>query len=241
MRSNSDTARSPKRLTAGGREWELAFADTTLGERERNIISVDLNLVFGHLGEVVIDRLPEPLRAECDGRQVNLTHRSRFEGGTRKWPKVFQHDQFACLIEGDADERLYVPKAITDAYRAAIARKDTHEEAYDRLDELISRLNSLKQQPIEDAKDLFVVAVDYQNAQLDISAIKDDQFAATWGRYTFRTPSILAVELTKGTLLDSYGGLMATVYLAEGDKFDETFPFVYNGSQWRMVVFRPRT
>jgi hypothetical protein len=114
--SSEPTMKKATQLVAGGRQWKLSFADQSLPDEIRHRIGYDLNLVFGHLPETVIDTLPFPL--EVDGRHFD--RRVRFEGGENRRPKILTNSGFAYLAKGAGESELYVPKLVGDAYRKAI-------------------------------------------------------------------------------------------------------------------------
>lgn len=233
-----DAEQSPKaasELVAGGRSWSLNFTDRTLSELDQRRIVYDLNLLFGHLPKFEIDTLPLPL--EVDG--IQLDRRVRFEGGSNRRPNVLMNSGFAHLARGKGDADLLVPKTITDAYLKAIDLENQHKTELRQLDEFLARMSEIKERPIENVRELFVVADDFKSAEADLSAIPPDGFAEAWGGKRYREPSILDVTATTGTPLEKYGSLVATTYAMTSDKLEDLPLLVFNQGRWRFLLQRP--
>lgn len=224
-------------LVAGGRQWKLNFADQSLPEEVRQRIGYDLNLIFGHLPETVIDTLPFSI--EIDGKQ--LDRRVRFEGNGRKWNNVLQSESFGCLFKEVNLEELYVPKDVITAYNKAIDIEKSNQEAYQQLDQFLERMTEIKERPIENVRELFVVADDFKSAEVDLAAIPAAGFADAWGGKLYREPSILDVKETVGTQFEKYGSLVATTYAMSKGKVDDLPPLVYSNGQWKFLLQRPPT
>lgn len=225
-----------ERLQAGGRAWALSFSDSTVPDQAKKIITKDLNRIFGHLPVTEIDRLPFPIEGELDGKKVQLTHRVRLEGGARKGPKELMDDPFMCLVEGNEEAGLYIPKEITDAYQLAIERSRKYGEAYDKLRHLMDALNGMDQRPIGNAKELFLLSDDNQSQAAGLAQMNDAALAAAWGKYKYREPSLLAITEANGTSLEKYGVLVAQLY--SGPNLNEFFPLIYRNGRWQIFVGR---
>ncbi|MBL9146287.1 MAG: hypothetical protein JNM99_21590 [Verrucomicrobiaceae bacterium] len=226
-----------KQLVAGGRQWKLNFADQSLPEEVRQRIGYDLNLMFGHLPTFEVDVLPFPL--EVDGRQ--LDRRVRFEGGTNRRPKVLMNSGFGHLERGADESNLFVPKSVIAAYNEAIELEKRNEAAYKQLDQMLVRMNELREKPIEDVRSLFVFADDNKSAEGGSAKVDPQEFAASWGGKLYRAPSILDVTGTAGTPLEKYGSLVATTYTMSSGKLDDLPPLVFTNGQWRFLLQRPPT
>lgn len=224
-------------LVAGGRQWKLNFADQALPDEVRKRICYDLSLVLGHLPGTVIDTLPLPI--EVDGRQ--LDRRVRFEGEGRKWNKALQSDEFGCLFRGASESELYVPRAVIDAYRKAIELETQNQAAYQQLDQFLGRMTELKGRPIENVRELFVVADDFKSAEADLAAMPAAGFAEGWGGKHYREASVLDVTTAIGTPFEKYGSLVATTYAVSSGKLNDLPPLVYSNGQWRFLLQRPPT
>lgn len=225
-----------EQLHAGGRAWALSFSDSTVPDEAKKIISKDLSVIFGHLPVAEIDRLPFPIEGKLNGTKVQLTHRVRLEGGVRKGPKELMDDPFMCLVEGNAETGLYIPKEITDAYQLAIERSRKYSDAYVKLRHLLDALNGLDQHPITNAKELFLLSDDNQSQAAELAQMSDAALASAWGKYKYHEPSLLAITGANGTSLEKYGVLVAQTY--SGPNFNEFFPLIYRNGQWRIFVGR---
>lgn len=226
-----------KELGAGGRQWRLIFADHTLTEETRLRINYDLTLILSHLPRFEIDLLPEPI--DIVGNQ--LDRRVRFEGGGRKWNNVLQSESFGCLVKGANVEEYFVPELVTDAYLKAIEMEKQNQAIYLQLDQFLTRMSGLKERPIENVRELFVVADDFKVAEAKLTAISAAGFTEGWGGKRYREPSILDVVSTVGTPLEKYGAFVATTYALSSAKLDDIPPLLYNNGQWRFLLQRPPT
>lgn len=225
------------RLFAGGRPWGLDFADKSLPIQVRQRIGYDLNLVFSHLTEFEIDKLPFPI--EVDGKQFD--RRVRFEGGTNRRPKILVNSGFAHLEVGAEESSLFVPKSVIDAYIKAIELEKRNQTAYQQLDQFLAQMSDIKVRPVEDVHSLFVVADNFKSAEADLASIPASEFADAWGGKRYREVSILDVAETAGTPFEKYGSLVATTYTISESKADELPPLVFSNGRWRFLLQRPPT
>lgn len=224
-------------LVAGGRQWKLNFADRSLPREVQQRIGYDLNLVFGHLPETVIDTLPFPL--EVDGRQFD--RRARFEGGTNRRPEILFNSGFEHLEKGADESELYVPKSVISAYRKAIDLEKQNQAAYQQLDQFLVRMSQLKEKPVDNVSDFFVLADDFKSAAADLAAVTPAGFAEGWGGKHYREASLLDVRETSGMPLEKYGPLVATTYAMSEGKVDDLPPIVFSNGRWRFLLQRPPT
>lgn len=244
---NAPNAEARDKLTsevvAGGRQWRLNFADQSLPPEVRQRIGYDLNLVFGHLPKFEIDTLPRidsmPFPFEMDGRKFD--RRVRFEGGKNRRPKVLFENDFGLLEQGSGESSLFVSKPVIEAYNKAIALEKANQVVYQQLDQFLARMSKLKETPIENVHDLFVLADDFKSAEADLAAVTPAGFAEGWGGKLYREPSILDVKETAGTPLEKYGSLVATTYAMSEGKVDDLPPLLFSNGQWRFLLQRPPT
>lgn len=224
-------------VLAGGKRWDLNFADKSLSDETRKRIGYDVNLVFSHLPSFEIDVLPSII--EIDG--IQLDRRVRFEGGKNKRPIALVNSGFSHLERGIDESSLFVPKAVISAYIKAIEFEKINQTAYQQLDQFLEKMNKLKERPIENVVELFIVADDFKSAQTDLAAIPAAAFAEGWGGKSYREPSILDIASTSGTSLEKYGSLIATTYSLAAGKLEDLPPLVFNNGQWRFLLQRPPT
>ncbi|MEI6607926.1 MAG: hypothetical protein WCP35_21700 [Verrucomicrobiota bacterium] len=229
------TSKMCRDLVAGGRQWKLHFADKSLLPGTQQRINYDLNLVFGHMTTFVIDRLDKSLIAE-NGQE--LDRRVRFEGGTLRRPTALKSDDFGCLLRGGSESELYVPKSVTDAYLKSIKLEEQNKAILSQLDQFLARMSEIKERPIENIRELFVLADDIKNAEADLAAMPAASFAEGWGGKVYRSPSILDVSSTAGTPFEKYGSLLATTFAMSSGKLDDVMPLVFYHGQWRFLLQR---
>lgn len=235
--SNAPPLKMKSELVAGGRQWELSFADRSLPEEVRQRIGYDSNLVLGHLPKFEIDVLPFPI--EVGGKQ--LDRRVRFEGEGRKWNDILQSDAFGCLSSGSSVEELYVPEPVIVAYTKAIELERLNQAAYQQLDRFLARMNELREKPVDNVLDFFVLTDDFKSAAADLAAVTPAGFAEGWGGKLYREPSILDVTETAGTPLEKYGSLVATTYAFASGKLEDLPLIVFSNGKWRFLLQRPPT
>ncbi len=145
-------------------------------------------------------------------------------------------DPFMCLVEGNAETGLYIPKEITDAYQLAIERNRRYGEAYDKLRLLLKALNGLDLHPIANAKELFFLSDDNQFQAAGLAQMNDAALASIWGKYKYREPSLLEITEANGTPLERYGVLVAQLY--SEPNLNEFFPLIYRNGRWQILVGR---
>jgi hypothetical protein len=102
-------------------------------------------------------------------------------------------------------------------------------------------MSELREKPIENVRDLFVVADNFKSAEPDLAAMHAPGFAEGWGGKLYREPSILDVTETTGTPLEKYGSLVATTYAMSEGKVDDLPPLIFSNGQWRFLLQRPPT
>jgi len=225
------------KLHAGGREWSLSISESAVPNEARIVIAKDLNLIFGHLPSTEIDKLPFPIEGKLNDKKVRLTHSVRLEGGIWRCPKalIWEHP-FMCLIDGNVETGIYVPKAITDAYLQAIERSHKYDDAYGKLRKVIEALNNIDQRPIPNVKELFLLTDENQSQAAGLAQTEDAAIASAWGPHNYREPSLLEITETSGTPFEKYGTLVAQIY--EGEKLNEFFPLIYRNGRWQILVGR---
>ena len=236
-------AKQSSGVFAGGRQWNLNFADESQPTEVRQRIGYDLNLVYGHLPKLEIDLLPKvdsmPFPLELDGRKFD--RRVRFEGGENRRPKSLFENDFGLLEQDSGESSLFVSKSVVAAYIEAIQREKQNPEAYQQLDQFLVRMNELKKRPVENVLDFFVLAENFKSAAADLAAVTPAGFAEGWGGKFYREPSILDVTETAGTPLEKYGSLVATTYAMSSGKLDDLPLLLFTNGQWRFLLQRPPT
>lgn len=221
---------------AGGSKWTLVYSDQSLPELHRKRINYDLSLIFGHLPEVEIDTLYQPIKL-ADGRE--LDRRARFEGGTRSGPAMLSRDDgFSCLFRGGSESEIFVPKSVSDAYVEALKLEEQNVAAFKELDLFLQRMTELKAQPVTIFKDLLVGPEVPQRLKEDWNQADASGFTKAWGGKVYRDPSILEVGPATGYLekYKQYGDLFAKTYCVNGNELQELPPLVFKGGKWRFLM-----
>jgi hypothetical protein len=230
-------AKLASEVVAGGGRWKLNFADDSLPAEARQRVGYDVNLIFAHLSKFEVDVLPFPI--EIDGKR--LDRRVRFEGGTNRRPDILVNSGFGHLESGADESSLFIPKSVIAEYSKAVDREKQNSAAYQTLDRFLARMSELKEKPVENVRDFFVLADDFKSAEADLAAVTPSGFAEGWGGKLYREPSILDVKETAGTPLEKYGSLVATTYAMSEGKVDDLPLLLFSNGQWRFLLQRPPT
>lgn len=222
-RDDSPPAKAAVELVAGGRPWKLHFEDSSLPPAIRKRIAYDLNVVFGGSPTHEIDTLPKPI--DTGGRQLDRLVRFANDGPPPN--PVFRTPGFGGMFGDIAESDFFIPTAVSDAYGRAIALENENQPAFRALDDFVRRLNSLKDQPDADLRDLVMVA--------DAASASAAAPESLRGR-TFREPALLDVSSTTGTPLEKYGPLAATSHAATSENPEPPPPLVFHEGRWRFLL-----
>ena len=231
-------AKFSAKINTGGREWDLNFEDQSIPDESKRLICSDLNLVFGHIPRIEIDKLVTVITTQ-DGNI--LDRRIRFEGApqTMVWNKIFyQTGYFGCLLRGASDTELFIPRLVSKAYLRAIEIVKMNEEAMIRLGKFLERMNRIATEPIEDVRGIFVFSDDNKIAEGGTAKVDPLEFAKAWGGKFYRAPSILDFMDTTGHDFSKYGVLSVKTYIIEPERFTETPPLVYTDGKWKFLMLR---
>ncbi len=188
------------------------------------------------MSQFVIDAVNPPINLP-DGRV--LDRRVRFQGGTRFRPAALKRSEdFSCLFRGGSESKIFIPKAISDAYVEALKLESQNVVAFKEIELFLQRMTELKTQPKITFKDLLVGPLVPQKLKENWTEANASGFTEAWGGKVYRNPSILEIGPATGYLEDykQYGDLFATTYCVIGQKLQELPPLVFKDGKWRFLM-----
>jgi len=220
------------------------FFPKDLDRELKQVIALDLSIVYGDIEDFEILEVDPPLVATSAGVKYELNEYIDFRGSGRYFP-----DEIGgiYIYETTIGRQVFVSDQIIEAYRIAKNRRDENPVIFKRLEDFLDVMNHLDRVSVEAPEGrfyLFKEAKMYEKEMMETLSPKSFQDA--YGRYRYRTPSLLEVKKGKefDSLLQDLGDkFVAKVYAYDqSDKIsDGSPPFVYDEGQWKLLIVIPGT
>ena len=220
-----------------GKKWSLFFEGSALNQDKRNMISLDFGKIMKFRRTPNVFPLMDKVEL-ADGRV--LDRRVVFRKGAGIDHKSFNPELMFCLFEGGDETELFIPKVVVSEYERIESIGEKFPQAFQSLDEFLSRMDSIKEKPINNLSNLFLIPEGIESYGNTLINMKPESFSERYGGMEYTTFGRINIEATTGTPFEKFGSLAGGVHAVQnGDTSTFAFVAVYDEHQWRFVTLLP--
>lgn len=205
--------------------WPVVFEDTSLSRNEKQAIIDDYRTICSKLapqGSFQTKTL--------EGKPI-LWMRS----GNAYWPVPDAAKEHAGLLRKETDGRevAVVDRALSDAYKKALAHKNAYRNAYDCLPEFVALMNNLREEKLPATLgEMVYFAKDAKHYEDKVLKESIKKFVDSFGKSRYEMPSILEFEEFEGLPRAN-----VEMYLDGEPKDFFYFPVVFEGGRWKLLIY----
>lgn len=212
------------RIPNGEEGWPVVFEDTNLSRKEKQAIIDDYSTICLHLAPIGSFQTKT-----LEGEPILW-----MRYGNVYWhaPEVVSGHVGRLRAGKDGSEVAVVDRAMSDAYKKALANKNAHWEAYGCLPAFVNLMNNLREEELPTTLgEILYFAQDAKRYEYQASEITIKEFVDAFGKNRYEMPSILDMEEFEGLPRANVG-----MYLYGEQKRFHHFPVVFEGGRWKMLV-----
>jgi len=230
----------PYTLKVGQSKIPVIFEDSDCSKDLMKAVVEDLNTIYSHRGSYKV--IPHKgQRVQYNGHEYIVESQLYFDDPQGDYRPRQLSELFGDLVSVRGQESVFIPTEMSDIYQNALNRKFAKESIYSELDALLKMLNDLANADLSDesVRELFY----YDKQQKTIPADLKIAFIESYGKYEYRTPSILQVLDPKDdqTLPDEMKKkftLCAYIYRTDRSSkiLSPGFLAVYDQNRWKIYV-----
>lgn len=213
------------RISNGAEGWPVVFDDAGLSPSEKQAIFNDYH--------AICTRLAPRGSCETKTRQGESMRRMQYGAAFRRVPEAAAGHAGLLRREEDGHEVAVIDRALSDAYKKALAHREAHCEAYECLPDFVDSMNHLRERKLPGTLDeMLHYATDALQYRDNVSKTTVDEFAETFGQYRYELPSVLDYGEFEGLPM-----ALLHVYPNAGEARFNYLPFVFVDGRWKMLVY----
>jgi hypothetical protein len=226
----------PTTLNAGGLSMSLAFEDADIDQSLRQLIAIDLNRVFGHLGEYeMLSPAESYAPVTVNGQPYAVSSLINFVGKGRYIPDSLEPFT-GRVIDKNGSKEFVVSKEMQALYRAAQTLAKQHPDVFESLPDFVAKLNRLTEEPPKKLEDIIYFGNLSAEETKAVEGFGSAQLVRTFGDKEYRSPSML--EILASTSLSEADANTWTARLfvtVEGGISDAATTAVYTNGCWKLL------
>ena len=212
------------RIPNGDKGWPVVFEDTKLTRNEKQAILDDYLAICAQL---------EP-RGSLATKTLEGKPILWMKHGNEYWhvPQAISGHVGLLRVEKDGSEVAVVDKAMSDAYKKALANNKAHRKAYDCLPAFVDLMNNLREEDLPATLgEIVYFANDAKQYEKQVLEGTIKELVDSFGRHRYEMPSILDMEEFEGLPRANLW-----MYFEGEQKHFLHFPVVFEGGRWKMLV-----
>lgn len=204
--------------------WPVVFEDTGLSRKEKQAIIDDYRAICSQLS-------PQGSREAktLEGKPILWM---KYGNEYLHIPHVISEHIGLLRVGKDGSEVAVVDRAMSDAYKKALANKKAHQEAYDCLPAFVNLMNNLREEALpQSLAGIVYFADDAKRYEQQVLEGTIKEFVDSFGRHRYEMPSILELEEFEGLPRANLW-----MYFEGEQKHFLYFPVVFEGGRWKILV-----
>ena len=212
------------RIPNGKEGWPVVFEDTGLSRKEKQAIIGDYRAICSQLSP----------QGSYETKTPEGNHILWMKYGNEYWhvPEVVSGHVGMLRAGKDGSEVAVVDRAMSDAYKKALANKNAYREAYDCLPAFVNLMNNLREEELPATLgEILYFAKDAKHHEDEVLKESIKKFVDSFGNNRYEMPSILEFEEFEGLPRANLW-----LYLDGEQKRFHYFPVVFEGGRWKMLV-----